>query len=251
MQQWRAEVDALARARHPHVVLLLGCCPEHGCVVYEYLPGGSLLEALQVRAWATVCMTVERRFWKDQHQQRLTWTQRIKIGLDVACGLLALHAQRPTPILHRDVKPANVCEKAVSSWLRQHVPSAQVLLDAHCNAKLGDAGLARLAPELHRAAPSPPVEQPTGTLAYMDPAYWRTGRCTATSDVYSLGVTLVQLLTGAPDPTGGLQGARAAVAARRGASVLAGVGGGVLVEVRIAFMDGKYQTPHVGWGGAA
>lgn len=49
MQQWRAEVDALARARHPHVVLLLGCCPERGCVVYEYLPGGSLQEALQLR----------------------------------------------------------------------------------------------------------------------------------------------------------------------------------------------------------
>jgi serine/threonine protein kinase len=33
---WR-EVEVLSRVRHPHIVLLLGACPEGGCLVYELM----------------------------------------------------------------------------------------------------------------------------------------------------------------------------------------------------------------------
>ncbi|CAI5474416.1 unnamed protein product [Closterium sp. Yama58-4] len=35
-------VDVLRRLRHPHLLLLMGHCPEYPCLVYELAPGGSL-----------------------------------------------------------------------------------------------------------------------------------------------------------------------------------------------------------------
>ncbi len=45
-RQLQAHVDILARIRHPHVVMLLGACVSHKCLVYEYLPGGNLYTLL-------------------------------------------------------------------------------------------------------------------------------------------------------------------------------------------------------------
>jgi serine/threonine protein kinase len=52
------------------------------------------------------------------------WWARVKIAAQVASALCYLHASAAVPVLHRDVKPANV------------------FLDGEWNAKLGDLGLA-------------------------------------------------------------------------------------------------------------
>ncbi len=70
-------------------------------------------------------------------------------------------------------------------------------------AKVGDVGLARLAPGLVQAAASTVQDsEVVGTLAYMDPEYLRSGCFGPKSDVYSLGMVMLQALTG-----GGPQGA--------------------------------------------
>jgi serine/threonine protein kinase len=84
-------------------------------------------------------------------------------------------------ILHRDFKPANV------------------LLDEHYCVKLGDVGLARIAPELVSSLQRQSTVQdsmPVGTFQYLDPEYARTGNLSRKSDVYSLGISMLQLLTG-------------------------------------------------------
>mmetsp|Transcript_22364 Transcript_22364/g.62005 ORF Transcript_22364/g.62005 Transcript_22364/m.62005 type:complete len:414 (+) Transcript_22364:249-1490(+) len=164
--QFRCEVKVLSRMRHPHVVKLLGSCPSRGCLVYEYLSNGSLEDRLECKGGAPP----------------LTWQSRICIAFEMAAGLLYLHNSRPEPIVHRDFKPANV------------------LLDDHLSVKLGDVGLARLAPELAQSLAKSHVQDsvPVGTFQYIDPEYMRTGQLSPKSDVYSLGITLLQLLTGLP-----------------------------------------------------
>ncbi|XP_020596129.1 U-box domain-containing protein 52-like, partial [Phalaenopsis equestris] len=44
--QFEQEVEILSRVRHPNMVLLLGACPEYGCLVYEYMANGSLDDRL-------------------------------------------------------------------------------------------------------------------------------------------------------------------------------------------------------------
>lgn len=90
---WRAELAALAKARHRNLVPLLGVCSEGGerLLVLEFFAGGSLRERLAAgRARA------------------LTWEERMNVVEGVCRGLAYLHHDISPPLLHRNVKPANV-----------------------------------------------------------------------------------------------------------------------------------------------
>lgn len=167
--QFQREVEVLSNIRHPNMVLLLGICPEYGCLIYEYLSNGSLDDLL----------------FKRGNSPPLTWKQRFKISFEIANGLLFLHQSKPEPIVHRDLKPANI------------------LLDSNYVSKISDVGLARLVP------PSSTTQNTTqyhmtsaaGTFCYIDPEYQQTGLLGVKSDVYSLGVMLLQIIT-AKSPMG-------------------------------------------------
>jgi serine/threonine protein kinase len=106
----------------------------------------------------------------------LELTEFLRISIGLANALAMLHERG---IIHRDVKPANVTVDTTSSrvWLTGF-------------------GIASDLPR-ERQAPEPP-ETITGTLAYMAPE--QTGRMNRSidsrSDLYSLGVTLYEMLTG-------------------------------------------------------
>lgn len=109
----------------------------------------------------------------DKHP--LEWNTRIKIALGAAKGLAYLHDVANPPVIYRDMKAANI------------------LLDDNFNPKLSDFGLAKLGPVGDKTHVSTRV---MGTYGYCAPDYAMSGRLTLKSDVYSLGVLLLELLSG-------------------------------------------------------
>ena len=104
----------------------------------------------------------------------LTRFLRIAIGLTKAVGQVHRHG-----LIHKDIKPANV------------------LVEDSGNVWLTGFGIASQLPREHQSPVA--LEMIAGTFAYMAPE--QTGRMNrsidARSDLYSLGVTLYQMLTGA------------------------------------------------------
>ena len=88
---------------------------------------------------------------------------RLRVACDVLRGLEALHSAQPRGLVHRDLKPSNI------------------VLTADAAAKLCDFGLTRV----------------LGSDWYRDPSYGQSGVLSRSSDMYSFGVVLLRLLTGA------------------------------------------------------
>ncbi|KAJ8429635.1 hypothetical protein Cgig2_028419 [Carnegiea gigantea] len=164
-KEFYTEIELLSRLHHRNLVSLVGYCDEEGeqMLVYEFMPNGTLREHISARS-----------------KQPLSFAMRLRIALDSAKGILYLHTEAEPPIFHRDIKASNI------------------LLDSKLVAKVADFGLSRL-------APIPDVEGfvrhhvstvVKGTPGYLDPEYFLTHKLTDKSDVYSLGVVFLELLTG-------------------------------------------------------
>ncbi|KAF4353889.1 hypothetical protein F8388_007415 [Cannabis sativa] len=158
-------VEVLSCIRHPNMVLLLGACPEFGCLVYEYMAHGSL----------------EDRLFRRGNTPILSWQCRFRIAAEIGTGLLFLHQTKPEPLVHRDLKPANI------------------LLDRNYVSKISDVGLARLVPpSVADSVTQYRMTATAGTFCYIDPEYQQTGMLGIKSDIYSFGVLLLQLITAKP-----------------------------------------------------
>lgn len=164
-REFLTEIQLLSRLHHRNLVSLIGYCDEEGeqMLVYEFMPNGTLRDHLSAKA-----------------KEPLTFAMRLRIALASAKGVLYLHTEADPPIFHRDIKASNI------------------LLDSRFVAKVADFGLSRLAPVPDIEGTLPPHVSTVvkGTPGYLDPEYFLTHKLTDKSDVYSLGVVFLELLTG-------------------------------------------------------
>ncbi|MFC8454401.1 serine/threonine-protein kinase [Kitasatospora sp. NPDC057223] len=164
-RRFGTEARVLARLRHPGLVEVYdyGTAAERPYLVLELVEGPTL--AAEVRTAPLPAADVRR------------------LGHDLAKTLAFVHAHG---VVHRDVKPSNV------------------LLDATGRPRLADFGAARL---LDRQ-PEPGDEELTrtglivGTPAYLAPEQVRGQGAQASTDVYALGLLLIECLTGNREYTG-------------------------------------------------
>ncbi|GFZ15164.1 U-box domain-containing protein kinase family protein [Actinidia rufa] len=164
-KQFQQELEILSSIRHPHLLILLGACPDHGCLVYEYMENGSL----------------EDRLLRKNNTPPIPWFERFRIAWEIASAIVFLHNSKPKSIIHRDLKPANI------------------LLDHNLVSKIGDVGLSQMLQSDSSALSTMcKVTGPLGTLCYIDPEYQRSGLISPKSDVYAFGIMILQLLTAKP-----------------------------------------------------
>ncbi|KAG6467873.1 putative wall-associated receptor kinase-like 16 [Zingiber officinale] len=154
-KEFGKEMLILSQVNHKNIVKLLGCCldVEVPMLVYEFVPNGNLFDQI--------------------HRRIDTLAVRLNIACDSADALAYLHSSASPPIIHGDVKSANI------------------LLDENFTAKISDFGFSRLNPKDKEQF----ATFVQGTHGYLDPEFVRTGKFTEKSDVYSFGVVLLELLT--------------------------------------------------------
>ncbi|XP_077237648.1 protein kinase superfamily protein [Tasmannia lanceolata] len=163
-KEFQTEVLLLARLHHRNLVNLIGYCVDKGqhMLIYEFMSNGSLAGLLYCEG-----------------PRVLSWEERLQVALDVSHGIEYLHEGATPPVIHRDLKSANI------------------LLDQSMRAKVADFGLSK--EEVYDGRNS----GLKGTYGYMDPEYVSTNKFTKKSDIYSFGIILFELIT-AINPQQGL-----------------------------------------------
>jgi serine/threonine protein kinase len=159
------EAHALTAVRHPHFVEVLdaGVCAENGpYIVLEMLEGRTLDGILTTR-------------------QRLSIADTVQIGRQVCDATAHAHARG---VIHRDLKPSNVFIS------RNEIGDETV--------KLIDLGVAAVAEEQlathdHKLTT---VHEVVGTPEYMAPEQLWGREVDARTDVYAIGMSLYECLTG-------------------------------------------------------
>lgn len=166
------EVRCLMKANHKNIVRFLGyCCDTQGKMVnYE-----KELVLAEVRQ-RLLCFEYLPEGSLDKQitdaSCGLEWGKRYQIISGICDGLYYLHQQH---IVHLDLKPANI------------------LLDDNMMPKIIDFGLSRCFDENQSRAVTSKL---VGTMGYMAPEFFGRGNITFKSDIYSLGIIIIEILTG-------------------------------------------------------
>lgn len=122
--------------------------------------------------------SLEKHLYDSCNPNTLHWRHRYKILIGVASALHYLHNEYDQKVVHRDLKASNI------------------LLDSDYNARLGDFGLARALDNEKNSYADQELGGVAGTMGYVAPECFHTGKATPESDVYGFGAVVLEVISG-------------------------------------------------------
>ncbi|KAI4306505.1 hypothetical protein L6164_029777 [Bauhinia variegata] len=167
-REFESEVSVIGKIRHPNLLAMRA---------YYLGPKGEKLLVFEYMPQGSLASFLHAR----GPETVIDWPTRMKIAQGMARGLFYLHS-------HENIIHGNLT-------------SSNVLLDENTNAKIADYGL----PLLMTTAISNVIAA-AGALGYRAPELSKLKKANTKTDVYSLGVILLELLTGKSpsEPTKGM-----------------------------------------------
>ncbi|XP_044410322.1 uncharacterized protein [Triticum aestivum] len=170
--KFNEEVSCLLNVKHKNIVRFLGYCSDTQGIMMNY-EGKNVLADVRQRL---LCFEYLAKGSLDKYitgpSCGLEWRKRYLIIKGVCEGLYYLHVKQR--IVHLDLKPANI------------------LLDDNMAPKIADFGLSRRFDEKQSRDFTSKL---MGTLGYLAPEFL-SGEITFKLDIYSLGVIIIEILTG-------------------------------------------------------
>ena len=167
LKRFQQEERALVGLNHPNILTVYEIGEDHSThyIASELIEGETLRQRLM--------------------RGRMELREAVDVAIQVASALAAAHE---TGIVHRDIKPENI------------------MLRPDGYAKVLDFGIAKLAESAFAEAAADGAESVTlaqtnlgsvlGTVRYMSPEQARGGHVDKTTDIWSLGVVLYEMITG-------------------------------------------------------
>ncbi|KAL6873960.1 hypothetical protein ACP4OV_014042 [Aristida adscensionis] len=170
-RSFQVECEALRRVRHRCLVKIITSCSsinhqgqDFRALVFDFMPNGSL------DSW----------IHSESGNGTLTLAQRLDIAVDIVDAVDYLHNGCRPPVIHCDLKPSNI------------------LLTQDLRARVGDFGIARILNETasRTSGNSNSTIGIRGSIGYVAPEYGEGLTVSTHGDVYSLGITLIEMVTG-------------------------------------------------------
>ncbi|CAH2065743.1 unnamed protein product [Thlaspi arvense] len=174
LKEFLADVEAMAKIKHPNVLNLQACCwsPEEKLLIYDYIPNGDLGSAIQGRPGSLSC-------------KQLSWPVRLRILRGIAKGLSYIHEFSPKRYVHG------------------HINSSNILLGPNLEPKISGFGLGRIvdmsSSEI-RSDQISPMETSSPIVSresyYQAPEAYKMNKPSQKWDVYSFGLLVLEMVTG-------------------------------------------------------